>query len=267
MLDELKLTIFLGGFALLYLVESLAAQRPWQEPRSDRLRTHAGMAVFNTVILKLVLLAPFLYWADFVFSQGWGLAPLLGYSGIGGIIATIVVLDMMDYWWHRFNHRVGVLWRFHKVHHVDTHVDITTALRFHPGELFISFFVKLVWIAIWGPSLVAFIAFEIAVSLASQFHHSNIDFPDRWERFLRLFLVTPRFHTSHHTVARRTGDANFSTIFIVWDRLFGTYAEPDATEMEHLGLAEGRKDYLSFGTWLTEPFRQRNQAPRSVVQE
>ncbi|MDZ7828873.1 MAG: sterol desaturase family protein [Halofilum sp. (in: g-proteobacteria)] len=258
-MEDLKLPIFLAGFALFFLVESLSAERPWQAPRGERLRVHAAMAVFNTVVLRLVLLAPFLYWADYVAGQGWGLAPLLGYSGIGGIVATVIVLDMFDYWWHRFNHRFGFLWRFHKVHHVDTHVDVTTALRFHPGELFISFFVKLIWIVIWGPSLVAFAVFEISVSLASQFHHSNIDFPDRVERYLRLFIVTPRFHASHHTVSRRTGDANFATIFIVWDRLFGTYEEPDPEEMKELGLAEGREDYLSFMTWLTEPFRQRNQ--------
>ncbi|MEF8833962.1 MAG: sterol desaturase family protein, partial [Halofilum sp. (in: g-proteobacteria)] len=81
----------------------------------------------------------------------------------------------------------------------------------------------------------------------------------RWERLLRHVIVTPRFHTSHHTVSRRTGDANFATIFIVWDRLFGTYREPDFEEMQELGLAEGRYDYLSFTTWLTEPFGQRNQ--------
>ncbi|WP_298449207.1 sterol desaturase family protein [uncultured Marinobacter sp.] len=262
-MDDAKLIIFLLGFALLYGVETLFSARPWKEARGKRLRTHLSMAIFNTVLLKLIILAPFLYWTEWVVEQGWGLAPMLGYSGLGGILATIIVLDMLDYWWHRFNHRLGLLWRFHKVHHVDTHVDITTALRFHPGELFISFFVKLTWIALWGPSLAGFIAFEIAVSLASQFHHSNIDLPERWERRLRKFIVTPRFHASHHTVARRTGDANFATIFIVWDRLFGTYAEPDEQEMTHLGLPEGRDDYLSFSTWLTEPFRPRNQAPEN----
>lgn len=258
-MEGVKLPFFLAGFAVFFLVETLAAKRPWQAPRGERLRVHATMAVFNTVVLKLIVLAPFLAWTDYVFRQGWGLAPMLGYSGIGGIVATVIVFDMFDYWWHRLNHRFGFLWRFHKVHHVDTHVDVTTALRFHPGELFISFFVKLVWIALWGPSLAGFAAFEIAVSLASQFHHSNIDFPERWERNLRKVIVTPRFHTSHHTVSRRTGDANFATIFIVWDHLFGTYREPDPEEMQELGLAEGRYDYLDFVSWLTEPFGQRNQ--------
>jgi sterol desaturase/sphingolipid hydroxylase (fatty acid hydroxylase superfamily) len=258
-MEVAKLPIFVAGFAVFFVIETLAAERPWQAPRGQRLRAHALMALFNQVVLKLVLLAPFLVWSEYVFQQGWGLAPMLGYSGLGGIVATVIVLDMFDYWWHRFNHRFGLLWRFHKVHHADTHVDVTTALRFHPGELFISYFVKLGWILIWGPSLVGFALFEVAVSLASQFHHSNIDLPERWERFLRLFLVTPRFHTSHHTVSRRTGDANFATIFIVWDRLFGTYREPDFAEMEELGLAEGREDYLSFMSWLAEPFVDRNQ--------
>lgn len=258
-MDDVKLPIFLAGFALFFLLEGVVSARPWQDARGERLRMHAIVAVLNTVLLRVVLLAPFLFWSDYVFGQGWGLASVIGYSGIGGIVATIIVFDMFDYWWHRFNHRVGFFWRFHKVHHVDTHVDVTTALRFHPGELFISYFVKLAWIVIWGPSVAGFVAFEIAVSLASQFHHSNIDFPDRWERLLRWVIVTPRFHTSHHTVNRRTGDANFATIFIVWDRLFGTYREPDAEEMKTLGLADGRSDYLSFGAWLTEPLTPRNQ--------
>jgi sterol desaturase/sphingolipid hydroxylase (fatty acid hydroxylase superfamily) len=258
-MDSAKLWIFIAGFALFFIVESLAGARPWAAPRLKRLRVHATMAVFNTVLLRIVILAPFLFWADYVSNQDWGLGPWLGYAGVGGMIATVIVFDFFDYWWHRFNHRVGFLWRFHKVHHVDTHVDVTTALRFHPGELFISFFVKAVWIVIWGPSVAGFALFEIAVSLASQFHHSNIDFPDRVERALRLFIVTPRFHTSHHTVSRRTGDANFATIFIVWDRLFDTYKEPDYEEMRKLGLAEERDRDLSFVAWLVGPFRRRNQ--------
>lgn len=258
-MEDAKLWIFLAGFALFFVVESWFGARPWEAPRSKRLGVHAAIAIFNTAVLRLILLAPFLYWSDYLTELEWGLSSWLGYAGVGGMVATVIVFDFFDYWWHRFNHRFGLLWRFHKVHHVDTHVDVTTALRFHPGELFISFFVKASWIAIWGPSVAAFALFEISVSLASQFHHSNIDFPDRWERVLRLVIVTPRFHTSHHTVTRRTGDANFATVLIVWDRLFGTYREPDDLEMRKLGLAEGRDNYLSFWAWLTEPLRRRNQ--------
>lgn len=257
--DSARLLFFVGGFALLFLIETLYSSRRWQQSRARRVGTHAGMAVFNTVFLRLLVVAPFLLWANWVAEQGWGLAPLLGYTGLAGIIAAVIVLDFFDYGWHRLNHRVRTLWCFHKVHHVDTHVDVTTALRFHPGELFISAFAKGLWILIWGPSVWGFAAFEIGISLAAQFHHSNIDFPDRVERWLRLIIVTPRFHTSHHTVARRTGDANFGTIFIVWDRIFGSYREPDDLEMQTLGLPEGRDDYLSFSAWLAQPFQSANR--------
>ena len=257
--DNLRLLFFAGGLGLFFLIETLFTARSWHIRRGKRARVHASMAVFNTVFMRLVVIAPFLLWVDFVGQQGWGLAPMLGYVGVAEIIATIIVFDFFDYVWHRLNHRIPLLWRFHKVHHVDTHVDVTTALRFHPGELTISTFAKALWILMWGPSLWAFAAFEISVSLASQFHHSNIDFPDRVERWLRLVVVTPRYHTSHHTVARRTGDANFSTILIIWDHIFGSYQEPDDQEMQYLGLPEGRESTMSFFTWLAQPFRDSNR--------
>ncbi|MDZ7844361.1 MAG: sterol desaturase family protein [Anaerolineales bacterium] len=260
-MEEAKLPIFLAGFALFFLMESLAAKRPVAGPprgtpahaRPDGGVQHHRAPTDRAGALPRAGRDYALPNRAGAWRRCWATAASAASSrpsscwtcSITGGTASITAS--------------GLLWRFHKVHHVDTHVDVTTALRFHPGELFISFFVKLLWIAAWGPSLVGFAVFEICVSLASQFHHSNIDFPERWERRLRLFIVTPRFHTSHHTVSRRTGDANFATIFIVWDRLFGTYREPDPREMRELGLAEGRGDYLSFGTWLAEPFRHRNQ--------
>ena len=256
--DTLRLLMFIAGFGGFFLLETLFSARPWHNKRTTRVGVHAGMAVFNTVFMRLLVVAPFLLWVDFVAEQEWGLAPLLGYVGLAEIIASVIVLDFFDYVWHRLNHRVPFLWRFHKVHHVDTHVDVTTALRFHPGELMISAFAKALWIVLWGPSLWAFAVFEICISLAAQFHHSNIDFPNKIERLLRWIIVTPRYHTSHHTVSRRTGDANFSTIFIVWDRICGSYAEPDDEEMQTLGLPEDRDSNMSFKAWLLQPFRRAN---------
>ena len=180
--------------------------------------------------------------------------PTLGIDGYQEMIASVVILDMFDCFWHRFNHRIPFLWRFHKVHHVDTHVDVTTSLRFHPGELMISAIIKSIWILILGPSLLAFAIFESAISLTAQFHHTNIDFPDSVETPLRKIFVTPRYHTSHHTVCRRTGNENFGTILIFWDKLFATYRQPDYEEMKTLGLKNGRDSYLSFAATLKGPF-------------
>lgn len=211
----------------------------------------------NNVVLGLTVVVPLLMWQGFVYSRGWGLCPLLGLEGASQIIVSLVIFDLLNYWWHRWNHRIALLWRFHKVHHVDTHVDVTTSMRFHPGELLISSLFKAGWILVLGPSLWAFVIFEVSVTVASQFHHTNIDFSDRLESILRSFIVTPRYHTAHHTVKRRTGNNNFGTILIFWDKLFGSYFEPDYEEMKQLGLAKGRDSYLSFAATLTGPFAGR----------
>ena len=101
------------------------------------------------------------------------------------------------------------------------------------------------------------------MSLCAQFHHSNIDLPDRLERRLSWFVVTPRFHAAHHAVDRHYGNANFSTIFSFWDHLFGSYARPadgGATTLgaAALGLPECRELAFSPLAWLGEPFSQRN---------
>lgn len=271
-LDTGKLIVFLGGFALFLFIETLLPARPWRGSRWRRLGFHGGVAALNTVIIRVVAYVPFLLWLVHVEEEGWGLSRWLGLVGWTEIIVSIIVLDFFDYVWHRANHRVRFLWRFHKAHHADPEMDLSTALRFHPGELLISAAVKGLWIVVWGPMVVAWFLFEALVSLCAQFHHSNIDFPDRLERWLSKLIVTPRFHAAHHAVDQRWGNANFSTIFSVWDFLFRTYARPAdggaTTRGENaLGLPEHRELAFSPTAWLSEPFRKRNldlaQAPAS----
>jgi len=253
-LENYRLLIFLGGLLAMFFVESLFPRRSWQHSRSLRLFTHSTLALLNTIFLRVLVAAPFLFFAYLIAEKGWGLAPYFGIKGIPEIIATLIVFDGLDYWWHRLNHRIPFLWRFHRVHHNDTHVDVTTSLRFHPGELLISSLVKMTWILLWGPSILAMAVFETAISMASQFHHSNIDFSDSTESTLRSFVVTPRFHASHHSVNPRTGDANFSTILILWDHLFGTFVKPKPEDLKVLGLPHSRDTCLSIAATLKEPF-------------
>jgi sterol desaturase/sphingolipid hydroxylase (fatty acid hydroxylase superfamily) len=101
------------------------------------------------------------------------------------------------------------------------------------------------------------------VSLCAQFHHSNTDFPDRIERVVSALIVTPRFHASHHAVDRHYGDANFSTIFSLWDHLFRSFQRPKkagtTTHAENsLGLPEARDRAFSPGAWLADPFQSTN---------
>ncbi|MBI4549603.1 MAG: sterol desaturase family protein [Candidatus Omnitrophica bacterium] len=253
--EHARVLWFFGVLALMGVAESFWRAREWETPRWRRWRFHLGVSVFNTVLTRLVAGAPLYGALAFVESRSWGVARWLGLKGVWEIAVTLVFFDALDYWWHRFNHRVPFLWNFHRLHHADTHVDVTTSLRFHPGELLLSSAVKFFWILFWGPSAVSFMIFEAAITGYAQFHHSNMDFPDAVESGLRWFHMTPRLHASHHTETLRTRDANFSTIFLLWDRIFGTLREPDREEMKRLGLPEARERYLDWREFMTAPLR------------
>lgn len=262
-LDTGKLIVFLAGLGLFLALETLRPARGWTQARWRRIGFHGAIALLNTVLMRLLVYVPFLLWIVFVEQQGWGISRLLGLTGWPEIVLSVVMLDAFDYFWHRANHRMPLLWRFHKAHHADTTIDATTSLRFHPGELIISGAAKALWVLVWGPTATAWFLFEALVSLCSQFHHSNIDLPDGIEGALSRVLVTPRFHATHHAVDRRWGDRNFSTILSIWDPLFGSAVRaedgpaplgaPDA-----IGLPEGREAAFSPLAWLLEPFAARN---------
>lgn len=262
-LDTGRLYVFLGGLLLFAVIETLIPKRSWDGQRLKRFGFHLGVATFNTVLIRVFAYVPMLLWLVYVEEEGWGISRWLGLYGWTEIIISVIVLDMFDYVWHRANHRVSFLWRFHKAHHADTYMDVSTALRFHPGELIISFIVKASWVAIWGPTIIAWFVFEALVSLSAQFHHSNIDFPDKTEKYLSLLVVTPRYHASHHAIDRTYGDANFSTILSIWDKLFFSYSKPalggeTTTGKDSIGLPEGRAKAFSIIAWITEPFSRRN---------
>src|SRR5688500_3201411 len=142
--------------------------------------------------------------------------------------------------------------------------DVTTSLRFHPGELVISGVVKMTWLILWGPSVVAFAIFEILVTLSSQFHHSNFDFSDRVEKKLAPFIMTPRGHLAHHSARTHAIDMNFATIFSIWDRVFRTRIEPSAEHLVEQGLPYGREHELDPIYVLTLPVREEPPAVVSV---
>jgi sterol desaturase/sphingolipid hydroxylase (fatty acid hydroxylase superfamily) len=260
-LDTGRLAVFLGGLTFWLTAEHLFGARTRTMPLARRAIMHGGIAAFNTTFIRLLVYVPLLAWIVYVEQQGWGIARWLGLHGWPEFILSIVILDAFDYFWHRANHRVPFLWRFHKAHHHDNDMDVLTALRFHPGELLISSFVKAGWIVIWGPSAIAWFLFEVLVSLCAQMHHSNIDLPDHLERILARVIVTPRFHASHHLVDRTYGDRNFSTIFSFWDRLFGSLSPAlsrDQIRSMPLGLPEARDETLSMYQLLMEPLKPRN---------
>ena len=219
-LDTGRLIVFVFGLFFFLGIERIRPNRTPLTRYSKRLWFHALIAIFNTTLMRVLIYVPFLGWLVYVEQMGWGLSRWLGLSGWVEFLFSIIVLDAFDYFWHRANHHFSFLWRFHKAHHSDVDIDVTTALRFHPGELLLSTLAKAGWVFLWGPSTIAWFIFEALVSFCAQGHHSNIDLSDKAESIVSKFVVTPRFHATHHLVPRAYGHANFSTIFSVWDLLF-----------------------------------------------
>jgi len=211
------------------------------QKKSFRIVFHAGISILNSLVLFLVLSSPLYATVRFTQTHAFGVAPAWGFHGWAGAVATLMVFDFWDYWMHRANHRIGLLWRFHKAHHTDMEIDVTTASRFHIGELLITNSMKGVLIFLWGPSLAGIVTFEICLTAASQFHHSNLNIPFSAQDRLERVMVTPKMHRCHHVYEGRCQTSNYATIFSVWDRLFGTYHRAEhLTELEPVGVSAPR---------------------------
>jgi sterol desaturase/sphingolipid hydroxylase (fatty acid hydroxylase superfamily) len=138
------------------------------------------------------------------------------------IALGVVLLDYTLYWWHVLTHRVGFLWRFHAVHHIDREMDTSTALRFHFGEITISVAFRAAQVLVLGPSVLTISIWQLFLFLCILFHHSNVRLPLAWERRLARFVVTPRLHGIHHSIRPAEVNSNWSSGLTVWDWLHGT---------------------------------------------
>lgn len=215
--------IFIAAwFAVLFLAERAlpAARRPeaaapgprWFGDPRRLLRNFVFWAI-NAVLGPLIVI-PVTVWAA---THGLGWRP---WSGWAGLALDLVVLDLWIYAWHRANHHVPFLWRFHGVHHLDRFLDTTTAGRFHAGEVVLSALVRTAPIILFGMALESVVMFETLVFAASLFHHSDVRLPVGFERALSWFVVTPSIHWVHHHAVRRDTDSNYGTVLSMWDRLF-----------------------------------------------
>jgi sterol desaturase/sphingolipid hydroxylase (fatty acid hydroxylase superfamily) len=220
---QLMLVGALVGLALLLFV--LERLRPL------RRSTHAlvGRLLVNIVISALafvvaaVLIRPFVErFTHWTAQEPFGLAQVLPLPQVARAAIAFLLMDLSFYYWHLANHRVSLLWRFHNVHHIDPDLDVSTALRFHFGEVAFSAGFRVLQVILIGVSPLTYALYEIAFQAETLFHHSNVRLPIALERLLNLVLVTPRMHGIHHSQVRRENNSNFSVVLSFWDRLHRT---------------------------------------------
>ena len=228
--------------------------------KSRRWFTNLSLLLISSAVLRVVFPAAAVGAAIWAEAKGWGLFRTLDAPTLLAGILSFILLDFAVWLEHVASHKIPLLWRIHRMHHTDNGFDVTTGLRFHPLEILLSMFWKAGIIIALGAPVAAVLIFEIVLNGTSMFNHSNIALPQRADRLLRLFLVTPDMHRVHHSSTRRETDSNYGFNFPFWDRLLGTYvAQPVRGHggME-IGLSQFRGAHTSRLSWaLLLPLRKR----------
>ncbi|MDQ6622890.1 MAG: sterol desaturase family protein [Verrucomicrobiota bacterium] len=216
-----------------------------------------GFALARIALVPLPLLTAL--WAA---RHGFGLMHLLPLPRWLAIGLGVLVMDYAYWWWHVALHLVPVLWRFHNVHHSDLDMDVSTATRFHLGEVIFSVPFRVVIAAAFGIDFWALVLFELLFETANFFEHSNWRLPLGLERALNLILVTPRMHGIHHSIVQRETNSNWGTVFCWWDSLHRTLRRDVPQAAITIGVAAYRdENELTFGKLFLLPF-QRQRAWR-----
>ncbi|GGB51261.1 fatty acid hydroxylase [Roseibium aquae] len=256
--NTLRLGFFAGIFAIMALIEVLLPKRDLSVARASRWPTNWGIVILDAALVRLLFPIGGIGLAALAVERGWGLLPMLGWQGglLAGVFAFLV-LDFAVWFQHWAAHKIPVLWRIHRVHHADGDVDVTTALRFHPIEILLSFLWKAAFILALGGPVWAVIAFEIVLNGAAMFNHANVALPKWLDRGLRWLIVTPDMHRVHHSARVSETDSNYGFNLSIWDRMFRTYT--DQPLGGHRGMtigldAESADGARKFGWSLAYPF-------------
>lgn len=242
---ETELLIRAGAFLLVFsflaTAEVFAPRRGLLTSKARRWFTNLTIVALNPLSLALVFPILPIGLALLASEQNWGLFNLMGFPYWAKFALGVVLLDLAVYTHHVIHHAIPVFWRLHMMHHADLDFDMTTGLRFHPLEIIVSMAIKLSAVAALGVPPAAVLFFEVALNATSMFNHSNLHLPERFDRVLRLIVVTPDMHRVHHSVIIRETNSNYGFNLPWWDRLFGTYK--DQPEKGHTDMVIGLSQF------------------------
>ena len=183
------------------------------------------------------------------------------------IIAGIVILDFSaGYLAHRALHLFPILWRFHRVHHSDDFVDVTTTYRTHPVETVWRFLFVILPVWMIGIPAQAVVIQRLVSATNGILEHGNIRLWGPLDRVLSLVWVTPNVHKIHHSRDLAETNSNYGNVLTIYDRMLGTFTSSDRAASVVYGLDDADPARsASFGALLSMPFQQ--AAQRSLTQK
>lgn len=235
--------ILAGGITVFWLIESAVPLFRFEYNKWK----HAGVNIFftvTTIIVNFGFALLIVVTSDWCLKNGFGILQWITMPVWLQLIIGLMVLDLIGAWLiHYIQHKIKWLWKFHMIHHADTHVDTTTANRHHPGEsVFRAAFTTLAVLVCGAPMWLVFL-YQSLSAVLSQFNHANIKMNKWLDKMLGYVIVTPNMHRVHHHYVRPETDTNFGNIFPFWDKLFGTYCTTPVENLHYgLDVLEGRND-------------------------
>jgi len=251
------------AMTLLALVEALVplhARGQWN-------RIHLGpnlaltFVTFATNTFFNAALVMSLFWLE---AKNIGLLRLISAGPFVAGVTAVLVLDFSFYVAHVAMHRVPSFWRYHRVHHADPAVDVTTSIRQHPGESVIRYAFMAAFALSIGASPIAFAVYRVWSALNGLLEHANIRVPPWLDRALSLVTTWPYMHKIHHSRTPSEANTNYGNITSLFDRLFSTFTASDLGVNVVYGL-DGF-DHLADQTTaalLAMPFREARQPHRA----
>jgi sterol desaturase/sphingolipid hydroxylase (fatty acid hydroxylase superfamily) len=179
-----------------------------------------SLGVINGICTAAALTTGWAAVTGWAAQRDFGILNWLDLEGAWRWAAALLLFDAWMYWWHRFNHRIPWLWRFHRVHHSDATMDVTTAHRFHLGEILLSSLLRVPLLAVLGMTLTELAVYETAMFAVVQLHHANVALPRALDRIVRTVIVTPSMHKVHHSRIPSETDSNYGSLMSWWDSVF-----------------------------------------------
>ncbi len=258
--NSFRLASFVTGYLLFFILGLLVPFRALNtSDRVPRWSRNIAFVFGNSILLKLLI--PLSLAAIALQAEANNLGLFNQFSGLLGfeVILSLILLDLMIYWQHRIFHLIPILWRVHRLHHTDTEFDVTTAGRFHPFEILLSYALKALAVVALGLSPATIILYEIVLNFFALFNHANFALPKSVEPAVRAVFVTPSMHRVHHSTRPNETNSNYGNCLSCWDRLFSSYLKDSAENPKEMaiGLTEFRSsEEKRFSALLMQPFRK-----------
>lgn len=261
----IRLSCFIGVLLLCALWENMLPRKALVASRTFRWVNNLSLVALNSVIITVIMPIAAIQAAVIASEQQLGLLYCTSMPIWINVLLSVVLLDCVIYLQHVLFHRIPLLWKFHRVHHADLDIDVTTGTRFHPIEIVLSMMIKIGAVFTLGVSPIAIVIFEIILNASAMFNHSNAKLALPVDAWLRKVVVTPDMHRVHHSVIPRETHSNFGFFLSVWDRLFGTYRAQPELGHDHIviGLPDIRDEQEQrLDKLITMPFRYRVNSKR-----